>query len=448
MRTFFFIVVLTTLFGCEKDDILTTPKEVKNETITTSVATTNLTTHLVTVDVPNITPQQVSLSAYHVSAMTHYENEGSEYILLSANTNPSVATIQLKKTNGSWGYLKNYPEATMGVGRNYEFVNGGIVYSDHGLEGGDPSDMGVLFYGKFNKDDIQWKRITVGNGKSFYHSVSAGDLNSDGTTDFVGLHMGIKNHDWGEPLHTFTQNIDGSIIENRNVISFEGMNMYGGGGAVLVKDLFGDGKPEIVEAEYGSREPWGEKRYGFVIFGYVDGKYKKVFELGKQGIYSIADRGATSIKSSDFNKDGKLDLAIALEGSNEDTYIQIFLNDGNNGYKPADLLEFTGDELQFREFNLIDYDNDGDMDIILNPFHAYKNYPNKFRISKENGIFLHHLIWRNDNTKFSKLTTEMKVEGIKPDYIKGYKINGVFKFIGLESNGSNTFKVHEIVPKF
>ena len=103
--------------------------------------------------------------------------------------------------------------------------------------------------------------------------------------------------------------------------------------------------------------------------------------------------------------------------------------------------------MEFREFDLIDYDGDGDKDIILRPFH----HGSLFRVSRQKGIILNNLIWRNDGTKFNRLTTEIKVDDLFVDYLKPFVVDGVFKFIGINSEGSmggRTIKVVEITPKF
>lgn len=456
MRIVFIVFLSLVIISCEKTDIL--PVNQSTEITTPVVLKTTVEVDTLVVNEPSLSPKEVSLSAYHVSPMTHYMVGNQEYILLSSNNNNETPTIQLKKINGNWGFLKKYPEASMGVGRNYEFTKDGIVYADHGWEG-EPRPFGKLHYGKFQGDDIKWTTVTVGNGRSFYHAVSTGDINGDGLLDLVGIHMGIRNHDWGDVFHTFTQTTNGSFIENRNLVNHDkgNYNLYNSNGAILVQDLNKDGRPEIIKATYGKIT--SEKRYSLLIYSFNNstGQYEVFREPNQLGIYDNPNIGTTSIRADDFDGDGDVDLALAFE--NQYNGIQIYENKGNLEFIPKDLLKFTAPiqdspdynervgEMEFREFDLIDYDSDGDKDIVLRPFH----HGSLFRVSRQKGIILNNLIWRNDGTKFNRLTTEIKVEDLFVDYLKPFIVNGVFKFIGINSEGSmggRIIKVIEITPKF
>lgn len=427
MRIFYLVMVSFIFFSCEKEDIIPIKETEFEEQVT---ITTKVSQFTISLESTGLNQNQIGDYAHHVSPMTHYTNNGVEYILLSANMNPSIPLVQLKKSNNVWGYLKSYPEVSMGVGRNYEFTKDGIVYADHGWEG-EPRPFGDLYYGRFNGDNINWTKISVGNGKSFYHSVSSGDINGDGLNDVVGIHMGIKGHEWGDVFHTFTQTSNGTFDEDRTIVDHGNYNRYNSNGAILVQDLNNDGKPEIIKASYGGIKT--ETRYSFLIYSYNNSKskYEVVSEPKNLGIYNNYNIGTTSVKSSDFDGDGDIDLALAFEG--EFNGVQIFENKGNFQFEPKDLLQFTSQELEFREFNLLDYDKDGDMDIVLNPFHD----GNMFRKSDKSGILLHHLFWRNDKTKFNKLTNEINANGVSPDFLKGYIVNGIFKFVGMKSDLGN-----------
>ena len=94
------------------------------------------------------------------------------------------------------------------------------------------------------------------------------------------------------------------------------------------------------------------ERYGISFFNHdkVSGKLKKVGGLQSLGIYSNPDRGTTSIKTADIDKDGDKDILVAVEGSDLVNAVQIFLNDGKGIFLPGQIISFKFDDFQFREF--------------------------------------------------------------------------------------------------
>lgn len=420
----------------------------------------NVLTSRVKIEIPGVNNKQIQSAAYNVSGMTYFVTNGQEYILLSGSYNGDEIgpLIQLKKDNGLWKYYTCYSNVSMGMARNYEFADNGnsLVYADHGQEYGDPWPFGHLYFGRLQSGNISW--VQVSKYKSFYHSVSSGDINNDGLTDVVGLHMGTRS-DWtSDNLHTYTQNSDGSFDENRNLIST--LNWIGnhGAGAVLVKNLFGDSTPEIIRADYGFNSNYQQPsdRYSIAIFFFnkETGKYEIVKNPGAVGVFSNPDRGATSIKAFDFDKDGDLDLAIAVEGQDFNG-IEIWKQDGQGNFVPTNQrLEFNFNEMQFREFEVFDVDKDGYEDIILNPFH----YGNLFRIEPvwwnpdlSKGILLHNFIWKNKMGVFELYKDkDLTIPNINPDYCKAFNINGEIKFICIRSGSwtSNEVTVSEIMVDF
>ena len=414
----------------------------------------------VKIEISGVNNKQIQAAAYNVSGMTSYILNNQEYILLSGSNNEeeNCPLIQLIKENETWKYNASYPEATMGQARNYEFTDGGnsIAYADHGKEYGNPWPFGHLYFGRFQNNNINWTQVST--SKSFYHSISTGDINNDGLTDVVGLHMGTQS-DWtNDNLHTYIQKGDGSFVENRNIISLTNWVGNFGAGAVLVKDLYGDSRPEIIRADYGFNSSYQQlsDRYSIAIFSFnnTSGKYEISKNPGSIGVFSNPDRGATSIKAFDFDKDGDLDLAIATEG-NDYTGIEIWRQDGQGDFVPTNQkLEFTNNEMQFREFEVIDIDDDGYEDIIINPFH----YGNLFRIdpvwwnpNPSKGILLHNFIWENKKGNFELYKDkDLTIPNVNPDYCKAYKVNGVVKFIAIRSGDwmSNEITVTEISVDF
>ena len=385
-----------------------------------------------------------------VSGTIYTKINGKEHLITSPtlfSSYPLLPALNFVKNGNVWTLENSYSSGSMGAGRNYECIDTTKqtwVISDFGLElSGGNWPGGSIYVVKNNGDQLSYNNIS--STRNYYHSVSTGDLNNDGLKDIVGLNMGSIGNLWPGNLHPYIQNIDGSYSEARDLIN-DGLNTWSmnkGAGAVLVIDLLGDKRPEIIRADYGFNNTYQNQadRYGFVIYSYDYnlGKYTVVKNPGPIGVFANNDRGTTSIKANDFDNDGDLDIAVATEGTNF-MGIEIWQNDGQGNFTPtSNKLEFTFDQMQFREFNVIDANNDGFLDIVLIPFAFGK----LFRVGGTGsnwgtgGVYLNNLLWMNTNGTFSLYNKQIIVPNIKPAYLKSAKINGQFKFIGLETSVSN-----------
>ena len=381
-----------------------------------------------------------------VSGTIYTKINGKEHFIVSPTlffSYPLLPALNFIKNGNTWSLENSYTSGSMGAGRNYECldsVNQTWAYADHGLELSSGTwPHGNITLMKTTGNALSFSNISI--ARSFYHSVSTGDLNNDGLMDVVGLNMGTKG-DWYDNLHTYMQNSDGSFSENRTIL----MSNAGGrgAGAVLVKNLFGDARPEVIRADYGFNPAFSQPsdRYSFMIYAYNSStnKYQLNKDPGPLGVFSNNDRGATSIKAHDFDNDGDVDIAVATEGTNFNG-IEIWQNDGQGNFTPStNKLEFTFEQMQFREFNVIDANNDGFLDIVLMPFH----YGKLFRVGGSGfnlgtgGVYLNNLLWMNNKGTFSMYSKQIVVPNIKPTYLKSGKINGQFKFIGIETNVNNS----------
>jgi hypothetical protein len=373
---------------------------------------------------------------------------------------PLLPSLNFTKSGGVWALENSYLSGAMGAGRNYELMDSSRriwVIADHGLE----LSTGTWPYGSIyvmspNANGLSYMNIS--NSKSFYHSVSTGDLNNDGLKDIVGLNMGVKG-DWYGNLHAYLQNSNGSFSEARNLIN-DGLNTWSmnkGAGAVLIEDVMGDKRPEIIRADYGFNSTYQNQadRYSFAIYSYDEtlNKYTVVRDPGSLGIFANNDRGATSIKAADFDNDGDLDLAFAIEGT-DFCGIDVWLNNGNGNFSPSsNRLEFSFSQMGLREFNVIDVNNDGWLDIVLNPFAFGK----LFRVGGSGnnndygtgGVYLNNLLWMNNKGSFSLYNKIIVVPNIKPSYLKSAKINGQFKFIGVQTDFTKgTLNIYDIPVNF
>ena len=327
--------------------------------------------------------------------------------------------------------------------RNYDPVdkNGTYVIANHGNEVSNPRPFGDVFVVKTNGDKLSWTKVS--KGKSFYHSAAGGDLDGDGLFDISAVHMGTYEN-WGEGPHLYKQNTDGSFSQTRDFMDtagFIGRNL--GLGATLIADVTGDSKKELITAEYGFNTTFNKnfnERYGLAIWGYDNAskRLKNITYLNEIGIYSNPDRGTTSIKAADIDRDGDKDLLVAVEGSDEINAVQIFKNDGAGNFKPGQIISFKFSDFQFREFELVDINNDGAEDILFHSFH----YGALFRINPSNlsaGVKLQNNIWINNGGTSSKYPYELNVPNIRPGNLKGYFVNGKIKFIGFGEPDNRTF---------
>ncbi len=448
MRILSFYLLIILLYSCSKQE--SSPKT----TVTTPASTQILSTvksSSILIKIPNLSAADIGNSINgSISGTTLYIKDGLEHLIISPTlffNEPLIPAIHLIKKNNEWLYESSYAEGAMGAGRDSELLDdlGTIAFADHGLElkqGTWPH--GNIVIAKTNGEQLSWSTLTT--DRSFYHSLSTGDLNNDGLKDIVGLHMGTKGT-WTENLHTYIQKTNGTFEADKNLISYSNWRGGYGAGAVLIVNVLGDNRPEIIRADYGINPAFPSPRYSFAIFSYSSqtGKYEFVKTPGIFG-FALQNLGTTSMKAFDFDKDGDLDIALAYEATNING-VEIWTNNGSGDFSYSNMkLEYSSSSLQFREFEVVDADGDGWQDIVLNAWNG-----NLFRTSN-NGfgdVLLHNLVWKNNNGKYEKLTKEQKLPFSQvPTYLKSYVINGKLKFIGIKGNVDGTLLLNEINPIF
>jgi len=395
-----------------------------------------------------------------------YAVNGVEHIVTIPVDSVPNAPLHFINKKGSWELESFYPNFKMDAARNYSFIDtlGNFAYANTGSEVPKPWPLGDVVLVNTINDTLKWtKANTV---KAFYHSVGTGDLNGDGLTDLVGLHM--QSNYWADNLHPYLQNANGTFSEGRNVISAEVGARRNSSGAVLVADLLGDSKPEIIRGTYGFTGSNGEKRYAFEILGFdkQTNQYVKVYEPKNLGVFTDitnGGQGATSIKFADFDHNGYKDLVICSEGSLPSSntkgasMIQIWLNNGKGEFIPDQyIINNADDSLNIREFEIADVDNDGWPDIVM---HGIGGISYRGKITNSNyGYFfkINNLIWKNNKGIFDIVPNQLNIfdptniELIgNSNFLKGFMVNGKLKFIGFENaDAQNSTKLYEISVNF
>jgi hypothetical protein len=456
LRLKWLIILLPFLFfSCAKPETIspapstpTTPSVVTPAPLFTSKVTP------FTIDFPGIDLGQFGMTQLAIECVSqtilYATKDGMEHLISNPYYLAPAPVIHFILKNGTWVLEGKYPEAAMDGFRNYDPLDsdGSFVIANHGSEALNPRPFGDIFVVKTSGEKLKWTKVS--EGKSFYHSAAGGDLDGDGLFDISGIHMGTYTN-WGEGPHLYKQNTNATFNTTRGLLDttgFKGRNL--GLGATLITDILGDSRNELIIAEYGFNTTFNKnfnERFGVAFFDYdkASGKLKYVTSLKELGIYSNPDRGTTSIKVADIDKDGDKDLLIAAEGSDSINLVQIFTNDGKGNFTPGQIISFNFNEFQFREFELVDINQDGYSDILFHSFHIRidQTIPNA-------GINLQNNVWINNKGTFAKYPKEIAVPSVRPGFIKGFFVNGKVKFVGFgdppsrNTPFSNTFDFYEI----
>jgi hypothetical protein len=372
-----------------------------------------------------------------ISGSMMYEVNGTQHIIITPNSRVPVPPIHMINKGSKWEYEGSYPEGSMDGARNYSILDdkGTIAYANSGTEAVSPWPLGDIFTVKTIGDKLEWKKVS--QHKMFYHSVGGGYLDDDNTLDLVAIHMGGDVASWkgDDGIVTFLNGVES--VDKKFLPTSDELNkgIWPGvhhSGSILVSDIDGDGKSEIIRGDYGYNKDYENDRYSFAIYKYDPQNkkykfYKTPSDLGIFDVNKYDNQGSTSIKSVLFNNDSFVDLIIASEGINT-CGIQVWYNDGKGNFTPGDYKIFKNTDLQFREFEVGDINKDGKMDIFLHPL--------SYGTPSPPVVDLKRFILLNDNGKFKTYDKDL-ILPINPHVLKGFFIGGKLKLMGLRGLGDD-----------
>jgi hypothetical protein len=358
-----------------------------------------------------------------IAATVWFRDNGTEYILMQGqhfNDGPKLPFVRIKKSDNKFEFDIQM-ETPLGNVRNHAFLPNGIAFAEHGLE---PKNISVRDwpYGHVWKYEYGSDNLTqISEEVSFYHDITTGDYNNDGLVDIIAQHMGTRYDDINN-LHFFT-NVGGYY--NQESLSYIDRQEYPrwGSGALLLEDLNQDHRLELIVGNY--KVPNIDYRYSIDIYEWNNSEGKFLFNEVVQplGVFADTKNGATTIRSSDLDGDGDIDLIIAYESTRGINGFEIRLQE-NGVFEPSQNFEWSMVDYQFREFNLIDIDHDGDDDIVLNPWGGH----NTFDWSSDREFQLHNSIFVNNGGSFSKYQEEVNIPTSmdeRPFHCKSYDDNGL-----------------------
>jgi len=187
-------------------------------------------------------------------------------------------------------------------------------------------------------------------------SLAVADVNGDGKLDVV-----VSNH--FACATCYTNGAVGILIGNGDG-SFQAARTYDSGGSgaagVAVADVNGDGKPDVVVANFcaAGTDCGGDSKTGSVavLLGNGDGTFRpaQVFSTGNQSAY---------LAVGDFNADGKLDVAVADGcGGCGNRNIAILLGSGDGTFRSPQTYDLPKEPLGIA---VGDITGDGRLDILV-----------------------------------------------------------------------------------
>jgi VCBS repeat-containing protein len=243
-------------------------------------------------------------------------------------------------------------------------------------------------------------------------SVEIGDLNGDGKPDLVVANFGSSPFTIGVLLG----NGDGTF--QPQVTYPTGHNPI----SVAIGDLNGDGKPDLVVADDDT--PVGAVS---VLLGNGNGTFQP------QTSYPTGP-GPTSIAIGDFNRDGRPDI-VATNGSFESNSVSVLLGNGDGTFRPQTMYAagVTPNSVAVADLN-----GDGKLDIVTANFGGFNTSNNvSVLLGNGDGSFQPQTKYAVTGTPISIAIGDLNADG-RPDLaVASDDTNTVSVLLG---NGDGTFQ--------
>ncbi len=196
-----------------------------------------------------------------------------------------------------------------------------------------------------------------------FNSLQVGDFNQDGRLDLVtGGNV---------ELSTYLGNGDGTF---RHAVVYPYPSHFLR--EMVAGDFNGDGKLDLIFLQVNANSTGGNLTFWF-LEGNGDGTFKTPKKVGFVANTENLCDDASNLQLSDFNGDGKLDLAFCTPGQ-----IGVMLGNGDGTFRPPNFYTADSTDLGLFSFSLGDINSDGKPDLIVS---EYSNFNLLFVVFLGNG---------------------------------------------------------------
>lgn len=230
--------------------------------------------------------------------------------------------------------------------------------------------LGVVMLFAMIEVSAQFTDINVNLQGTYYSSVAWGDYDNDGDLDILISGQYFVESEWEYHFITkiYSNNGDGSFIDIN--AGLEGASK----GTIAWGDYDNDGDLDILITGYTS--------YSYTCLSRVyrnngNGSFQIIANF--TGVYDC------SAAWGDYDNDGDLDILIAGRSATNTYCTTVYRNNGDSTFTDID-AGLTG--VYYSSVSWSDYDNDGDLDILLCGQSATDTYITKIYRNDGNGSFI------------------------------------------------------------
>jgi hypothetical protein len=262
--------------------------------------------------------------------------------IVTANDDGSSATVLLGVGGGAFAPPVNYTTGLQPTSVAVGDVNGDgfpdIVVSSGGNPYGGVGDNTVtVLLGNGSGGFTPASPITIGTGVVRPYGVAVADINGDGFADIVTANYG------NSALSILKSNGNGTFQSPVTITLPAGANP----GFVALADVNGDGKPDIIESNFGV------------------GTVGVLLNDGHGGfsapVYTTAGSGPAGMALGDINGDGSTDIIVGNTGDNT---VSVLLNNGHGGFTAQTPVTLASGAIPLN-VALGDINGDGKLDMVV-----------------------------------------------------------------------------------